>query len=91
MHLNTHQPQALIAPDRLAKADRAPRFALHPLESVTRTHVTTAEAAHYLNRQPQTLRAWASSESWPSPMQPIRINGRLGWPVAGLKTLLGVQ
>lgn len=29
-----------------------------PLEQVTRPTVPTADAAHYLNRKPQTLRAW---------------------------------
>nr|WP_084217280.1 DNA-binding protein [Xenophilus azovorans] len=58
------------------------------LDSVTKPHATTTEAAYYLNRKPQTLRAWACSEA--GPLRPIRINGRLAWPVAGLKALLGV-
>jgi len=61
-----------------------------PLESVNRPTVPTEQAAHYLLRRPQTLRGWASAESFPNDLRPVRINGRLGWPVAGLKRLLGV-
>lgn len=57
-----------------------------PLEQVTRPTVPTADAAHYLNRQPQTMRAWACLEN--GPLRPIRINGRLAWPVAGIRALL---
>lgn len=57
-----------------------------PLEQVTRPTVTTADAAHYLNRQPQTLRSWASTEQ--GPIRPIRIFGRLAWPVAQIRALL---
>lgn len=59
-----------------------------PLESVTRPTVDTAAAAHYTNRRPQTLRAWACLEN--GPLRPIRINGRLAWPIAEIKRLLGV-
>lgn len=59
-----------------------------PLERETRATVSTAEAAAHLNRQPQTLRFWASRES--GPLIPLRINGRLAWPVADLRRLLGV-
>ena len=57
-----------------------------PLEQVTRTAVPTADAAYYLNRQPQTLRAWACLET--GPLLPIRINGRLAWSVGEIKSLL---
>lgn len=57
------------------------------LELVTRPTVTTEEAAHYLNRKPQTLRSWASAEPAGVP-RPVRINGRLAWPVADIKRLL---
>jgi len=59
-----------------------------PLELVTRPTVDTAAAAYYTNRQQQTLRGWACHED--GPIRPIRINGRLAWPVAQLRTLLGV-
>lgn len=52
----------------------------------TRPAINTAQAAHYLNRQPQTLRAWACLET--GPLRPIRINGRLAWNVAAIRDLL---
>ncbi|WP_293008136.1 helix-turn-helix domain-containing protein [Nitrosomonas sp.] len=60
-----------------------------PLEQVTRTILTTEEAAHYLNRRPQTLRAWACLEN--GALRPVRINGRLAWPVSEIKKILGVE
>lgn len=57
-----------------------------PLEQVTRSAVTTAEAAFYLNRKPQTLRCWAMRED--GLVRPIRINGRLAWPVQRIKEVL---
>lgn len=59
-----------------------------PLEAVTRPTVPTDQAAHYLNRRSQTLRGWACSEN--GPVRPVRVNGRLAWPVAGIKAALGV-
>lgn len=56
------------------------------LELVTRPTVTTEEAAHYLNRRPQTLRSWASTEA--GPLRPRRIFGRLAWPVDSIRKLL---
>jgi hypothetical protein len=60
-----------------------------PLESETRPMVATASAAHYLARRPQTLRGWACLEN--GPLRPIRVNGRLAWPVAEIRRLLGVS
>lgn len=59
-----------------------------PLDLETRPTVTTEQAAHYLNRRPQTLRIWACRED--GPIRPIRVNGRLAWPVASIKSVLGV-
>ena len=58
------------------------------LESVTRPTLETAPAAYYLNRRPQSLRGWACLEN--GPLRPVRINGRLAWPVAELRRVLGV-
>ena len=60
-----------------------------PIESVTRPNVPTEQAAYYLDRQSQTLRAWACLEN--GPLRPFRINGRLAWPVKEIKKLLGVE
>ncbi len=65
----------------------APQF--QPLELVNRPTVETGAAAYYLNRRPQTLRGWACLEN--GPIRPIRVNGRLAWPVAELRRVLGVQ
>lgn len=59
-----------------------------PLAHETRPAVNTAAAAHYLSRRPQTLRGWACLEN--GPLRPIRICGRLAWPVAEIRRLLGV-
>lgn len=58
-----------------------------PLEAVTRPTAPTEQAAYYLNRQPQTLRGWACSEN--GPLRPIRVHGKLAWPVAAIRALLG--
>lgn len=61
-----------------------------PLESVTRPTVPTEQAGYYLNRKPQTMRTWAMRDGT-GPIRPLRINGRLAWPVAELKRVLGVS
>ena len=59
-----------------------------PLELVTRPTVDTATAAYYLNRKQQTMRCCSCHED--GPLRPIRINGRLAWPVSELRRVLGV-
>ncbi len=59
-----------------------------PLEQVTRPNLKTEEAAHYLNRRPQTLRAWACLEN--GPIRPRRVAGILAWSTAEVKALAGV-
>lgn len=51
-----------------------------------RTAIDTNAAAFHLGRKPQTLRKWACHED--GPLRPIRINGRLAWPVAEIRRLL---
>lgn len=60
-----------------------------PLPTETRTHVGTDCAAWHFGREPQTLRLWACREN--GPIRPIRVNGRLAWPVAEIKRALGVE
>lgn len=62
---------------------------LVPLATETRTALPTAEAARHLNRAPQSLRIWACREN--GPIRPLRVNGRLAWPVADLRRVLGVN
>ena len=59
-----------------------------PLELINKPNVDTAHAAYLLTRRPQTLRGWACLEN--GPLRPVRINGRLAWPVSELKRVLGV-
>jgi hypothetical protein len=62
---------------------------LIPLERETRANLPTPEAAFHLNRAQQTLRLWAMREN--GPLRPIRVNGRLAWPVSDLRRILNVQ
>lgn len=57
-----------------------------PLELESRTAISTDNAAYHLNRKSQTLRTWACLEN--GPIRPVRINGRLAWPVVEIKNLL---
>lgn len=59
--------------------------AVFPLNKL-RSAVTTAVAAKALNRKPQTLRTWACMGT--GPIRPVRINGRLAWPVDQIAALL---
>jgi hypothetical protein len=59
-----------------------------PLNLETRTAIPTQEAAFHLNRAQQTLRLWAMREN--GPIRPIRVHGRLAWPVAELRRILQV-
>ena len=62
----------------------APSFT--PLAQEGRSHVDTACAAYHLGRRPQTMRVWACGEE--GPIRPVRVNGRLSWPVAVIRRLL---
>lgn len=59
-----------------------------PLDRENRAVVDTATAAYHLSRRPQTLRGWACKED--GPLRPVRVHGRLAWPVAELRRILGV-
>lgn len=61
---------------------------LVPLAQEPRAALPTAEAAAHLNRAKQTMLLWACKES--GPIRPVRINGRLAWPVSELRRVLGV-
>lgn len=62
---------------------------LTPLALETRTALPTSEAAAQLNRAEQTLRLWHMRGE--GPLRATRVHGRLAWPVAGLKLILGVS
>ena len=75
-----------LHPSKAHQQATAPTFT--PLALEARPTVDTVAAAHYLSRRPQTLRGWACLEN--GPLRPIRVNGRLAWPVSDLRRLLGV-
>lgn len=62
-----------------------------PLHLETRTHVSTAAMCWHLGREQQTARGWACYETYPEGLRPIRVMGRLAWPVAGIRMLLEQQ
>ena len=64
-------------------------FNVTSLERETRTAVDTETAAFHLSRKPQTLRLWACMEN--GPLRPLRVHGRLAWPTAEIRRLLGVM
>lgn len=61
-----------------------------PLEQVTKPNLTTAEIAYYSNMAEQTWRVKACYETFPDGLRPLRVCGKLAWPTAGAKKLLGV-
>jgi hypothetical protein len=61
-----------------------------PLDRETRTHVDTGTMCWHLGFAHQTARLWACKETYPAGLRPIRVNGRLKWPVAGIRKTLGV-
>ncbi len=77
-----------IATSPHENANCIPEQAWPNLDQVTSPTVTTNAAAYYLNRRPQTLRAWASLEE--GPIRPVRVNGRLAWSVQEIKNLLNI-
>lgn len=58
-----------------------------PLGRELRTAITTREAAIHMSRAQQTLRVWAIRGG---PVKPVRVQGRLMWPVDQIKACMGV-
>lgn len=80
---------------RRAKLERKQRAATEPADFVplhqeSRSHVSTSILCWHLGRQEQTARGWACKETYPPGLRPIRVNGRLLWPVAGIRQHLGI-
>ena len=61
---------------------------MNPLNLNLLAVLPTSKAANLINRRPQTLRKWASKNTAPNGIQPLRINGRLAWKVADLEKIL---
>jgi hypothetical protein len=90
--INASAPPRGLAPveaAKLAVAGVPQGFSFPPLELITRPAVDTDSAAYYLGRKAQTLRAWACYEN--GPIRPIRVHGRLAWPVEKIRSLLGAK
>lgn len=82
MHTKADQQvQTTVTDDGQKSARRFPAIATE-----TRSHVETSCAAFWMNRKPQTLRAWASLEN--GPLRPTRVNGRLAWPVSEIRMIM---
>lgn len=83
---NTHGPATQVNGKKSADTVAA-KFP--QLDQVTQPNVQTAQAAHYLNRRPQTLRGWACFED--GPLRPLRVHGRLAWPVSEIRRITGIK
>jgi hypothetical protein len=59
-----------------------------PLAQEARAALPTSEAAFHLNREPQTLRIWSMRND--GPVKCLRVGGRLQWPVAEIKRVMGL-
>ncbi len=87
MQTATH---ASIATMREATAPQQFTAPYPPLALVTKPNLTTAEIAYYTNQKEQTWRVHACRETFPNGLRPHRIGGRLNWPTAGAKILVGL-
>lgn len=84
IHHSPEVRQAHIRSAKFAPADFV------PLGEESRTHVSTAVTAWHLSLQQQTLRGHACAETYDPRLKPVRTSGRLLWPVAGIRAVLGV-
>ena len=71
-----------------ARTENASGAVFVPLDREPRATVDTETAAYHLSREPQTLRVWACKEN--GPLRPLRVHGRLAWPTAEIRRLLGM-
>ena len=83
---------ALISIQAMREATAPQQFTppFPPLALVTKPTITTAELAYYSNMAEQTWRVKACYDTVPDGLRPLRVCGRLAWPTAGAKRLLGV-
>lgn len=89
-HLFSGCPSGIRHPETTTQVTQALFDHAYPdIQSETRPNVPTDQAAYYLLRKPQTLRIWAMRDG-SGPVRPLRVNGRLAWPIAEIKRVLGV-
>lgn len=82
------QESIVLRINSLSQGPQSSLATLAQIASTGRTVATTAEAAHALGFQPQTLRRWACYGTYPSGISPIRISGRLRWKISEILDLL---
>lgn len=73
-------------PDLPTDTGKKTALVLVPLDIEPRYALPTAEAALHLGFLEQTLRKWACTGH--GPIKPVRLGGRLRWPVAELLRVL---
>jgi len=56
------------------------------LDDIRQPNLNTEQAAFYLNRAPQTLRHWASSDR--GLIRPHRIGRMLAWPTSEVRRIV---
>ena len=84
-------PAKAAVPTSIAGAMRRQQALYPPLETVTKPNLTTRELSYYSDLAEQTWRVKACYDTAPDGLRPLRICGRLAWPTAGAKKLLGVS
>ncbi len=84
------RPAKAAAETSMAGAMRRQQALYPPLETVTKPNLTTAELAFYSNMTAQTWRVKSCYDTAPEGLRPLRVCGKLAWPTAGAKKLLGV-
>jgi hypothetical protein len=77
-----------LQPDQPNDPPQPPAFLA--LELVTKPNLTTKELAYYSDMAEQSWRVKACYETYPAGLRPLRVCGKLAWPTAGAKKLLGV-
>lgn len=90
---NQHEPGAaapLAAHPARHRARSPAPMVLIPLTEEKRAYIPTREAAAHLLKQVQTLRWWHSRGCYPEGLKPIKLGNGLGWPVAGIRRVLGL-
>jgi hypothetical protein len=83
-------PPELLERPTWMPATGPPYCQFPPLETVTKSHLTTRELSYYTNMQPQSWRVKACYDTAPEGLRPLRVCGKLAWPTAGAKKLLGL-
>jgi hypothetical protein len=71
------------------QSDKSAALLYPPIHEEFRPVVGTRQAAFYLLRGEQTLRQWAAQDK--GPIRPVKVGHLLGWPMADIRRLVGVE